>query len=443
MSSRYHIGLPAVLLVTVVVLSLLAPAVAADSATVDETISIDTDGENVTVENTTGESVSGTADLDPGTELQVSLQSGDDTSTPFYKQQTVTVGDDGRWAATFDFSDLRAGDRFSVTVEATDGAASANATGEVVACESDCAESTAAESLSINTTDGNVTVANASSQVVSGTADAPKGTEVNVRLQSTGDTEPRFFKVRTAVVTADGTWAAAFNFSKMNPGGTFEVTATVEDTDRSKTADGRIVACEGDCTDEPPSDTPTPIPEQTPTATPTQSDPPVALNGSAVSAVRGEVAALELSFNGADAAVVTIGNAEKVNYELQVLVRDADGDGDAVLYFDTALAGREGTPVSVSAGDELTLRNETELGSLLDAGSYEVTVHEGETADGEPTTLGTLLVQESAESTPTDGTATATDRPEQGGQFDGLGGVVVSALFLVGGAVVALLLIRN
>lgn len=300
---------------------------------------------------------------------------------------------------------------------------------------------TATSEISIDTTDGNVTVANASSQVISGTADAPKGTEVNVRIQSTGDTQPRFFKTRSAVVTADGTWAVALDFSEMTPGGTFKVTATVEDTERSTTAEGRIVACESNCTDKPPSDTPTAIPEQTPTATPTQSAPPVALNGSAVSAVSGEVAAIELSFNGADTAVVTIGGSERVNYELRVLVRDSDGDGDAVLYLDTALAGREGNPVSVSAGDEVTLRNETKLGSMLDAGSYDVTVYEGETATGEPTTLGTLLVQKSADSTATD--STPTDRPEQSGRFDAMGGIAVSVLFLVGGAAVAIMLVRR
>lgn len=433
--------LSATVLAAAIVLSLLAPAVVADSTAANDSISIATDGEHVTVANTTGQTISGSADLAAGTELQVTVQSVNDSSRQFYKQQTVTV-DDNSWGATFDFSGLQAGDRFNVTVEETGGSATADATGEVVACTADCPDAEPG-GLSIDTTDGNVTLANASSQVVSGTADARKGTEVNVQLQSTGDTQRRFFKVRTAVVTADGNWAVAFNFSEMPAGGTFEVAATIEDTDRSENADGRIVACEGNCTDQPPADTPTAIPEQTPTEKPTADDPAVALNKSAIPAVSGEVAAIRLSFNEADAAVVTVGDTESVNYELRALVRDADGDGDAVLYFDTALAGREGNPVSASAGDEVTLRDETELDSMLDAGSYSLTVHAGEDADGEPTTLGTLLVQESPESTATDGTPTATDHPEQGGQFDGLGGIAVSALFIVGGAVVALLLVRN
>lgn len=289
----------------------------------------------------------------------------------------------------------------------------------------------------------NVTVANGSSQVIAGTADAPKGTEVTVRLQSTGDTQPRFFKIKSAVVTEDGTWAVAFNFSEIPAGGTFSVEATIEDTEKSASVEGYIVPCEGDCADEPPEDTPTPVPEQTPTATSTEDAPPVALNGSAVSAVRGEVAAIELSFNGADAAVLTVGDEESVNYELEALVRDADGDGDAVLYLDTALAGREGNPVSVSAGDEVELRNETQLGSMLEAGNYEVTLHAGEDVDGEPTTLGTLIVQQSAEHTATEDSPTATDRPEQGGALDGIGGTVLSVAFLLGGGAVALLLVRG
>lgn len=442
MTGRHRLQPLASVLVVLVAASLVATAASAAAPAADGAISIDYDGEYVTVSNTTGQTIAGSADLEPGTELRVSVQSTGNTTPQFYRQETVTVGDDGRWEAAFDFSAQQAGDRFNVTVEATDGPAAADATGEVVACSDDCA-TPEPEGLTIDTTDGNVTVANGTSQVISGTADVQKGTEVNVRAQSTGDTQPRFFQVATAVVTADGTWAVTMDFSHQRAGGTFELTASIEDSERSTTAEGHIVACEGDCTDEPPSNTPTPKPAQTQTATPTESSAPVALNGSAVSAVRGEVAAIELSFNEADAAVVTIGNAELVNYELQALVRDADGDGSAVLYLDTALAGREGNPVSVSTGDELTLRYETELRSLLDDGSYDVTVHEGESADGEPTTLGTLLVQERADGTATEGTPTATDQPEQGGRFDGLGGAVVSLLFLGGGAVVALLLVRN
>lgn len=320
----------------------------------------------------------------------------------------------------------------------------ANATAtDATGTDSTATDATTESAVSIDYEGENVTVANASSQVISGTADAKKGTEVTVRIQSTGDTAPRFFVSTTAVVTADETWATAFDFADFNPGGTFTVTAKIEDTDHSASADGYIVACDSNCTDDPPEDTPTPIPEQTPTATPTENAPPVALNGSAVSAVRGEVAAVELAFNGADAAVVTIGDEESVNYELQAVVRDADGDGTAVLYFDTALAGREGNPVSVSAGDEVTLRSETDLGSMLAAGSYEVTLHAGEDTDGDPTTLGTLLVQESADRTPTDGTMTATDVPDQAGPFDNLGGTILSLLLLVGGGVVALLLVRG
>lgn len=60
-----------------------------------------------------------------------------------------------------------------------------------------------------------------------------------------------------------------------------------------------------------------------------------------------------------------------------------------------------------------------------------------------PEALGTLLVQESADRTPTDGTMTATDVPDQAGPFDNLGGTILSLLLLVGGGVVALLLVRG
>jgi hypothetical protein len=297
--------------------------------------------------------------------------------------------------------------------------------------------------VSIDTDDGNVTVANASSQVISGTADVPEGTEIHVRVRSTGDTQPMLFMSRTAVVTENGTWAAVFDFNGTEHADTFSVKATIEDTNHSTTASGYVVGCVSDCEDEPPADTPTAIPEQTPTPTQTAAERGVSLDAKVVSVMNEEVAAIELTFEGIDKALITIGDENETNYELTALVRDADGDGTAVLYVDTVLAGREGTTVSASGGDEVELRSETSLESSLDPGNYDLQVYAGNETEGGPTTVGTLIVEDIEGTPPTD-TSTATDEPAQDeSRLDGFGGAAVSVLFLAGGGIVALLLVRG
>lgn len=293
-----------------------------------------------------------------------------------------------------------------------------------------------------------VTVANGSQQVISGTADVPVGTELLVRVQSTGDTQPRFIKSTNAVVREDGTWAVTFDFSRQHAGGTFELAVGTENGSMSTTVDGEIVACGGDCADPTPEPTPTPRPEQpgTATDTPGDSQADVLLHTQAVSVERGGVAAIEVIFHGTDAVVVTVGNESESGYELVTVVRDEDEDGRAVLYVDTALAGRQGRTVSASGGDSVSVRAESELGSQLDAGSYDIGVHAGTDAEGEPTTLGTLIVQR-ADDTPAQGepaTATPTDRPATSGGLDRTTlGILASGAFLLGGAGLAVVLLRN
>ncbi|MFB6090067.1 MAG: BGTF surface domain-containing protein [Halobellus sp.] len=292
-----------------------------------------------------------------------------------------------------------------------------------------------------------VTVANGPSQVVRGTADAPTGTEVLVRVRSTGNTSPAFIKTERAVVTDDGTWAVAFNFSDIEAGGSFSLNARFENGSAETEVEGEIVACEGECTDDPPEDTPTPIPEQTATPTRTDGDDsPVAFGENVFLVNRGGVAAIPLSFTGdANAAVVVVGNESEVNYELEAVVRDEDGDGEAVLYVDTSLAGRGGETVSVSGGDTVGVRSETELDALLDPASYDVSLYAGPDRGGDPVDVGSLVVQEQSPSTPTDTAAAVDDSPTDA--RSGLGplalGGLVSGAFLVGGAALAAVLIRG
>ena len=296
-----------------------------------------------------------------------------------------------------------------------------------------------------------VTVANGTTQVVSGTADAPIGTEILVRVRSTGDTQPAFLKAKSGVVTENGTWAVSFNFSRQAAGDTFDLTARIENGSAETDVAGEIVACGGDCADTPPSGTPTPIPEQTATATPTaEPDAPVAFGENVFVAEGGGVAAIPVSFEGdADEAVVVIGNETDVNYELEAVVTDGDGDGEAVVYVDTAIAGRGGEPLSASGGDSVAVRSETSLDSPLDPANYGVSLYAGGERSGSPSDVGSLVLQSASTRT---ATATAddastpvggTDVPNGSGLNSLAVGGLVSGAFLVGGALLAAILLRR
>ena len=294
-----------------------------------------------------------------------------------------------------------------------------------------------------------VTAANGTAQVVTGTADAPVGTEILVRVRSSGDTEPVFLKAKTGVVTENGTWAVSFNFSRQSAGDTFTLTAQTENGSAETEVGGEIVACGGDCAETPPSDTPTPIPEQTPTPTSTAGpDSSVAFGENVFLADSGGVAAVPVTFDGgaADEAVVVVGNETDVNYELEAVVTDGDGDGEAILYVDTSLAGRGGDTVSTSGGDSVTLRSETSLDGGLDPASYGVTLYAGGERTGTPADVGNLVLQAATTSTATTDTpATPVDEPT--GTGTGLGslavGGLVSGAFLIGGAVLAAVLLKR
>ncbi|MFB6097053.1 MAG: BGTF surface domain-containing protein [Haloferacaceae archaeon] len=297
--------------------------------------------------------------------------------------------------------------------------------------------------ITLNQTNGSVTVSNGTSQVLSGTAAYRTGTELVVRVRATGETQPRFLKTKKAVVTGDGTWAVAFDFSAQSAGDTFTVTVLTENDSASVSADGDVVACGESCADQPPTGTPTPIPEQTPTTTSPPDRAAVALDEAVVLATAGDVAAIDLRLHGTDTATLVVGAADDSDYRLTATITDANDDGEATVFVNTALAGREGPTASSSPNDTLGDQSETNRSSALAPGDYPITVYSGTAADGTPSTVATLVLQESQGS---ESTATVTPTPGPGG-FTGLftgptGTFLVSGLFLVAGGGVAFLMVR-
>ncbi|MCO8267488.1 BGTF surface domain-containing protein [Haloferax prahovense] len=80
-----------------------------------------------------------------------------------------------------------------------------------------------ASSVSLATTGGNVTVTQAEDVTIRGTSDLEAGTTLSVRVQSAGDTSPRFLKTSEAVVGENGNFSATLDFSEIPPGSTFSV----------------------------------------------------------------------------------------------------------------------------------------------------------------------------------------------------------------------------
>lgn len=90
-------------------------------------VSLDYQGDRVTVKQASSQTISGATSLSPGTELLVKLRS---TEAPFLKEETVTVGDDGTFGATFDLSTVVPSD-FTVRI-VVDGTVLTEVDGEVV-----------------------------------------------------------------------------------------------------------------------------------------------------------------------------------------------------------------------------------------------------------------------------------------------------------------------
>ena len=104
-------------LALVATLVLSAAAVPATAQADEEPFQLETESVSSTAEVT----IAGTTTLDPGTELQIRVQSAGETDPQFLKTQAATVGEDGSWNATFDLSAVETHDSITITVAGPDG----------------------------------------------------------------------------------------------------------------------------------------------------------------------------------------------------------------------------------------------------------------------------------------------------------------------------------
>jgi PGF-CTERM protein len=82
----------------------------------------------------------------------------------------------------------------------------------------------------------------AENATISGESDLAPGTTLTVRVQSTGDTQPRFIRTADDVAVAeDGRFSATFDLQNQSTGDTFEVTVVRNGTQLAS-VEGRIDA---------------------------------------------------------------------------------------------------------------------------------------------------------------------------------------------------------
>jgi PGF-CTERM protein len=85
-----------------------------------------------------------------------------------------------------------------------------------------------------------VNVSASADQTIMGETTVAPGTEVSMRVRSSGDTQPSFLKTATVYVTENQTISSTFDFTEQEVGDTFELTVRGGAAD-SETFDGNVV----------------------------------------------------------------------------------------------------------------------------------------------------------------------------------------------------------
>lgn len=176
----------------------------------------------------------GTTPLAPGADLTVSVRSSDG-ARPFARSVGTTVADDGTFRAAVDLSAAAPGSTVRVLV-LRDGRELVNRTA-AIAASGDTPDGDA--SATIHHDGDAVTLESAAGQVVRGSTDLAPGTEVTVRLRSSGGDQP-FVRQTPATVGPDGRFEAEFDLSSIEAGTSFTVTVAV-DGDTLASAPGEVV----------------------------------------------------------------------------------------------------------------------------------------------------------------------------------------------------------
>jgi surface glycoprotein (TIGR04207 family)/PGF-CTERM protein len=113
-------------------------------------------------------------------------------------------------------------------------------------------------------------------QTIEGETTVAPGTELSLRVRSSGDTQPSFLKTATVYVTENQTFSGTFDFSEQEVGDTYEITVRNGPAD-SETVDGTVlesVETETEMTETDAPDTATDAPDTATDAPDTATDAP-------------------------------------------------------------------------------------------------------------------------------------------------------------------------
>lgn len=194
--------------------------------------------------------------LTPGEEIDLRLESTNESDDAFLQQASAEVDDDGEFEATFDLRGISsdqpaelslrtAGDELGgdelVRVDAriVDGPDSPN--GDDGDDDRDDGDDDRDEAVTFDE-EPPIEVAASENATVSATADAEAGTELDVRLRSTDGDSPGFLKSTVATVEDDGAFTAEFDLSDVTSEREAELTVRDGEGDVDATADVRVIA---------------------------------------------------------------------------------------------------------------------------------------------------------------------------------------------------------
>ncbi|SFR36398.1 PGF-CTERM protein/surface glycoprotein [Halogeometricum rufum] len=116
-----------------------------------------------------------------------------------------------------------------------------------------------------HTLDDPYNVSAAAEQTISGETNVAPGTELNLRVRSSGDTQPSFLKTATVYVTENNTFSGTFDFSEQEVDDTYEI--TVRNGGDTLTVDGTVLESVETETEMTETDAPDTATEEPSTAT--------------------------------------------------------------------------------------------------------------------------------------------------------------------------------
>jgi hypothetical protein len=215
----------------------------------------------------------------------------------------------------------------------------------------------------------------AGNQTVTGTANLDAGTQITVRVRSSG--ENPFLQQQQVTVEEDGTFTATFDLRSATVDAEYTAVVIGEDGQLSEPVEGTI--------HEPGTEVST-----------------VGMETNA-RVTAGKTVRLNVSMPSTGNVELRIGDRSEVGYQVTVALYDRDADGEVGVHFDTAAAGTADPTVSVTDGDGYEIvQPETSLDGPLGSGEYPLTLYEDAT-DEDPVTLGQLTITDGERSTEASG----------------------------------------